>query len=194
MATDRRRKTDEKIKPFKDSEFRKKSLDAGDLAERRKFEQNLIRFGLLKRIEELENSFSSLGAEPALGNPDLTGKILSSTSNGARTWVSLEEVNMVYNLAASHGHSGGNTYETVLDITSGSGQAQIFVTRDPAETTGVQYLKITVDGTAVLEDCFMSLGSGPGWSYGGIWNFSTSLKIEHKSEKSPFCKVAYCLT
>ena len=101
------------------------------------------------------------------------------------------EENMVYNTAASHTHSGGATYETVLNI-SGEGQAQIFMTHP--KSNGYHDLKITVDGTVVLTDCRAQTHSYAGDIVNmGAWNFETSLKIEHKSDlATPVVRVAYC--
>jgi len=101
--------------------------------------------------------------------------------------------NMVYTTAASHTHSGGGAYETVLNIAAThSGQAQIFLINGSA--TGYHDLQVTVDGTVVLADVRNKLASYSGdIAYGGIWNFNISLKIEHKSDKNTsICKVAYC--
>jgi hypothetical protein len=103
--------------------------------------------------------------------------------------------NMVYTTAVSHQHGGGGGYETVLNIAAThSGQAQVFFCGGyVAGTLTKSYLKITVNGVVVLTDLENSMKAEAFWSYGGIWNFSTSLKIEHKSTSNlAYCKVAYC--
>lgn len=100
---------------------------------------------------------------------------------------------MIYTSAASHTHSGGANYETVLDIAAThSGQAQIFLIN--GSIAGYHRLKVTVNGTVVLVDAENKMMSYSGdMAYGGIWNFNVSLKIEHKSDKTTsICKVAYC--
>ena len=47
MATDRRRKTDLETSPFQDPEFRRRSVHFDDIEFQRRFEQNLIRYGLV---------------------------------------------------------------------------------------------------------------------------------------------------
>ena len=88
MATDRRRKPDEKVIPFADSEFRKgniaekkesptpfedaafrkPSLDAGSLLDRRQFEENFIRYGLWARLKKIEDDISSIITDSFVGN------------------------------------------------------------------------------------------------------------------------------
>jgi len=101
---------------------------------------------------------------------------------------------MIYTTAATDTHSGGGNYETVIDV-SGAGQAIVFTGGTPANAA-YQYLKITVDGTAVVTD-MITKKAGVAYPYNeicwGVWNFSVSLKIEHKSDSSAAtCRVAYC--
>ena len=101
---------------------------------------------------------------------------------------------MVYTTAATDTHGGGGSYEIVINVT-GAGQAVIFTGGTPAQAT-YQYLKITVDGTAVVTDMVTKkagVNAPPSEVYWGVWNFSVSLKIEHKSDSSAaLCRVAYC--
>jgi len=103
--------------------------------------------------------------------------------------------NMVYTTAASHTHSGGGAYETVLNIAAThKGQALVFLSGDFNASAGYHTLQVTVDGVIVLADlkAVIPRYDGP-IMYGGIWNFDVSLKIEHKSDKAiAICKVAYC--
>ena len=101
---------------------------------------------------------------------------------------------MVYTNAATDTHSGNGSYRTVINV-SGKGQAVIFTGGTPAQST-YQYLKITVDGVAVVTD-MVTKKAGQGALcaevYWGVWNFNVSLKIEHKSDSAAaLCRVAYC--
>lgn len=77
----------------------------------------------------------------------------------------------------------------------GKRQAVIFTGGTPNQSS-YQNLKITVDGVAVVTDLIAKKG-GVGTQapeiYWGVWNFNTSLKIEHKSDSAAaLVRVAYC--
>jgi hypothetical protein len=101
---------------------------------------------------------------------------------------------MIYTTAATDIHSGGGAYETVVDLT-GEGQAILFTGGAVAQAK-YQNLKITVDGTAVITDLIAKVAGEPAATaegYWGVWNFDTSLKIEHKSDSNvALVRVAYC--
>jgi len=60
MAIERRRKADEKVTPFSDVNFRKPSLDAGTMLDRRQFEENLIRYKIMERLTTLEEDVDNV--------------------------------------------------------------------------------------------------------------------------------------
>ncbi len=60
MAIERRRKADEKVTPFSDVDFRKPSLDAGTMLDRRQFEENLIRYKIMERLAALESDVDNV--------------------------------------------------------------------------------------------------------------------------------------
>jgi hypothetical protein len=73
MAIERRRKADERVKPFSDESFRKPSLDAGNLLDRHKFEQNLIRFGYIARAEAAAEAVATTVAQNIANQATATG-------------------------------------------------------------------------------------------------------------------------
>jgi len=102
--------------------------------------------------------------------------------------------NMVYTTAASHTHSGGGSYETVLNIAAThTGQALVILGNPKA--AGYHDVKVTVDGTVVLDGLRYNTQSYAGAiTYIGVFNFNSSFKVEHKSDlaTNAVCMVAYC--
>lgn len=111
---------EEKIKPFQDAEFRKPSLDAGTLLDRRRFEENLIRFGLLGKITTV--SASSAGATIVIGTP---GTSCYWDLEGSDVWYKDGDVYTTYNIIAS-----GNLTGTRGIFTQGDGTAALTVTSE----------------------------------------------------------------
>ena len=100
---------------------------------------------------------------------------------------------MLFTNAASHSHSGGGSYETVLSIAAThKGVAMVMGERCTSDNTGDQYLQVTVDGNVVVTDLWCPLRDSPGFFFGGLYNFSSSILIEHKSDKAnTVCRVSY---
>jgi hypothetical protein len=137
-------------------------------------------------------SFNDLDDVPA-SYAGAGGKIVKVKADASGLEFVAGGENMVYTAAAAHTHTGNNTYQTVLNIAATHyGQAMVFMQMDPAESIGTHYLRVTVDGVVVVTDLLMLLKTGLGVFFGGIYNFNSSLLIEHKSEKQPICRVAYC--
>jgi len=66
MATDRKDEQGKVVTPFEDADFRNKSLDAGNIIDRRQFEQNLIRYKIFDRLTALEEDVSGLSGETTI--------------------------------------------------------------------------------------------------------------------------------
>ena len=155
-----------------------------------------------KVATKLASSFLGLGS---LADPGADRILFWDDSEGAFKWLSLASGlsitatvlsggNMIYTTAATHAHSGGGAYETTLNIAAThSGQALVILQNPKA--VGYHAVQITVDGTVVLADLTYTTSVYSGViTYIGVFNFNSSLKVEHKSDlaTNAICKVAYC--
>jgi hypothetical protein len=145
MAIDRRRKTDEKVKPFQNVEFRKPSLDAGTIQERRKFEANLRRYGLAGEIVTTPIPAAATAIQD-ITNITVTGDVVTGPPPSPQYWEKVGD---------DLWYTQGNVYST-----GGSGDTAITVAQDAhglAEgnvvkcTAANTYAKATADTAANAE-------------------------------------------